>query len=88
MKGLTVTSKSRKFTVTWTKFDGADGYKVQYRKKGAKKYKNLKELTKNKVVSKKLKKGISYQFRVRTYKMVGEKKVYGKWAKSKAVKCK
>ena len=86
--GLTVTSKSRKFTVTWTKFDGADGYKVQYRKKGAKKYKNLKELTKNKVVSKKLKKGISYQFRVRTYKMVGEKKVYGKWAKSKAVKCK
>ena len=88
VKGLTVTSKSRKFTVTWTKFDGADGYKVQYRKKGAKKYKNLKELTKNKVVSKKLKKGISYQFRVRTYKMVGEKKVYGKWAKSKAVKCK
>jgi len=86
--GLTITSKSRKFTVTWTKFDGADGYKVQYRKKGAKKYKNLKELTKNKVVSKKLKKGNSYQFRVRTYKMVGEKKVYGKWAKSKAVKCK
>ena len=85
--GLKVKSKSKKFTVTWKKNASADGYKVQYRLKG-KKYKTLKEVTKIKAISKKLKKGKKYQFRVATYKTVNGKKIYGKWSKVKTVKCK
>ena len=89
VKGLKVTCKARKFTVSWTKNKKASGYQVQYRKKGAKKFSNLKKATtKLKVKSKKLKKGKKYQFRVRTYKVINGKKVYGKWTKVKTVKCK
>ena len=86
---LKAKSKKRKFTVTWKKNTKADGYQVQYKLKSAKKFKSLKKsTTKVKVTSKKLKKGKKYIFRVRPYKTVNGKKVYGKWAKTKAVKCK
>ena len=86
---LKAKSKKRKFTVSWKKNTKADGYQVQYKLKSAKKFKSLKKsTTKVKVVSKKLKKGNKYIFRVRPYKTVNGKKVYGKWAKTKAVKCK
>ena len=88
VKGLKVTSKSRKFTVTWKKTKGATGYQVQYKLKSAKKYKTLKTLKKLKVTSKKLKKGKKYQFKVRTYTTVKGTKVYGKWTKVKTIKCK
>lgn len=88
VSGLKVTSKSRRFTVTWKKNSKASGYQVQYRKKGAKKFTNLKKaVAKVKVKSKKLKKGRKYQFRVRTYTIVDGSKVYGKWTKDKTVKC-
>ncbi len=38
-------------------------------------------------VREKLKKGKVYSFKVRTYKKVAGKKVYGKWTKVKSVKC-
>jgi hypothetical protein len=85
--GLKVTSKNRKFTLTWKKTKGASGYQVQYRLKGAKKYKTLKTLTKTKVISKKLKLNKKYQFRVRTYTKIEGVKIYGKWTKAKTVKC-
>ena len=86
---LKAKSKKRKFTVSWKKNTQADGYQVQYKLKSAKKFKSLKKsTTKVKVTSKKLKKGKKYIFRVRPYKTVNGKKVYGKWAKTKAVKCK
>lgn len=86
---LKVKSKSRKFTLTWKKTKDASGYQVQYRKKGAKKFTNLKKaVVKAKVKSKKLKKGKKYQFRVRTYTTVEGSKVYGKWTKVKTAKCK
>jgi uncharacterized protein YjdB len=85
---LKVKSKSRKFTISWKKNHKATGYQVQYRKKGAKKFTNLKKaVVKAKVKSKKLKKGKKYQFRVRTYTIVEGSKVYGKWTKVKTVKC-
>ena len=85
---LKVKSKSRKFTLTGEKTKGASGYQVQYRKKGAKKFTNLKKaVAKVKVKSKKLKKGKKYQFRVRTYTIVEGSKVYGKWTKVKTAKC-
>ena len=85
--GLKLKSKARKITVTWKKNADADGYQVQFKLKSAKKYKTLKTLTGIKAVSKKLKKGKKYQFRVATYKTVNGKKIYGKWA-IKTVKCK
>ena len=88
VKGLKVTSKKKKFTVKWKKNAKASGYTVQYKLSGAKKFKTLKTLTKTKVVSKKLKKGKKYEFRVATYKKVKGKKVFGKWTEAKIVKCK
>ena len=87
ISGLKVTSKIKKFTVTWKKNAKADGYQVQYKLKSAKKFSTLKTLAKTKVVSKKRKKGKMYQFKVRTYKTVNGTKVYGKWTKVKTVKC-
>lgn len=88
VSGLKVTSKSKKFTITWKKNAKADGYQVQYRLKGAKKFKTLKTVTKTKVVSKKLKKGKKYQFRVAPYKTINGEKVYGNYSTIKACKCK
>ena len=88
VKGLKVTSKKKKFTVKWKKNTKADGYRVQYKLSGAKKFKTLKTLTKTKTVTKKLKKGKKYEFRVATYKKVNGKKVFGKWTEVKILKCK
>ena len=88
VKKVKAKSKGRKFTVKWEKNKDAEGYKVEYRKVGSNKYKLLKEVSKNKVTSKKLKKKVKYQFRVTTYKTVGGKKVYGVSKETKVVKCK
>ena len=88
VKGLKVKSKGRKLNVSWKKTSSADGYTVQYKLQNAKKFKTLKTTTKNKVKSKKLKKGKKYQVRVRTYKKLAGKKVYGQWTEIKTVKCK
>lgn len=86
---LKATSKKQKFTVTWKKNAKAEAYQVQYKQKGAKKFVTLKNNFKGtKVTTKKLKKGKSYIFQVRTIKTVNGKKVYGKWTQTKAVKCK
>ena len=47
----------------------------------------MKKTTSLKAVSKKLKKGKAYQFRVRTYTTINGKPYYGKWTKVKTVKC-
>ena len=89
VKGLKAKSKKLKFTVSWKKTKEAGGYQVQYKLKSAKKFSTLKaSVSKTKAASKKLKKGKKYIFRVRTWKKVAGKKVYGKWTKTKAVKCK
>ena len=87
VKGLKIKSSKRRFKISWKKTRGAGGYQVQYKLKKAKKFKTLKNLTKTKMKSKKLKKGKKYSFRVRTYTKVAGKKVYGKWTKVKSVKC-
>ena len=78
VKGLKAKSKKLKFKVSWKKTKGAGGYQVQYKLKSAKKFSTLKaSVSKAKVTSKKLKKGKKYIFRVRTWKKVAGKKVYG-----------
>ena len=88
VEGFKVKSKGKKFTVKWKKNPKAEGYVVQYKLKKSKKFKTLKTVTGTKAVSKKLKKGKKYQFRVATYKTVNGEKIYGKWTNVKTVKCK
>ncbi|MGI6721142.1 MAG: hypothetical protein ACOX4I_01080 [Anaerovoracaceae bacterium] len=84
---VTVKRKGRKAKVTWKKVRGASGY-VVYRAKGAHKYKRV--FTRKKsggytYVTKRLKKG-TYKFKVRAYKKVGSKRVYGYASKVKKIR--
>lgn len=78
--GLKVKKGRRKFTVTWKKTKGATGYQV-YTKvfvKGIKtKYNKAKTLKSRKYKRGMLVKGMKYGFKVRAYKKVNGKKVYG-----------
>lgn len=70
----------RKAVVKWKKVSGVTGYEI-YRAEGYMgKYKKVKIVTKNSTVSftnTKLKKGKSYYYKIRAYKTVDGKKVYG-----------
>ena len=86
--GLKVTFKKNKATTRWKKSTGVSGYQVSYKLKTAKNWKTLKTTKGLKAVSKKLKKGKKYQFKVRAYTTIQGKKVYGPYTKVKTVKCK
>lgn len=81
--------KKRSFTAKWKKVTEAKGYQIQYavsKKKLSKgKRKNVKKAS---VTIKKLKKKKTYYVRVRAYKVVGGRNVYGKWSIVKKVKIK
>lgn len=71
---------SRKITVKWGKVTGAGGYCV-YRatsKNGS--YKKVKTMTCTKFVNTKLKKGKTYYYKVKAYRTVSGKKVFGGWS--------
>ncbi len=74
--------------VKWAKVDGAEGYQVQYAFKKNFKGKKTKKTTKTKLKIKKLKKNKKYFIRVRAFKTVDGKKVYGAWSVVKKVKIK
>ena len=80
--------KGRKAKISWKKVPGANGY-VIYRSakknKGFKKIKTVKAKT-TKFTNKKLKKGKKYFYKVRAYRNVSGKKIYGGY--SKTISCK
>ena len=80
--------KGRKLTAKWKKASNADGYQIQYAPN--KKFKKAKSKTvkSTSVTLKKLKKKTTYFVRVRAYKAVDGKKVYGKWSSVKKVRIK
>ena len=85
-------AKQKAVVVTWKPAKNVDGYEVQVAtdkkfKKNKKSVKINKKKAKKKTV-KNLKKNKKYYVRVRSYKIVNGKKVYGKWSKVKAVKTK
>ena len=81
-------TKGRKLIASWKKASNADGYQIQYAPN--KKFKKAKSKTvkSTSVTLKKLKKKTTYFVRVRAYKAVAGKKVYGKWSGVKKVKIK
>lgn len=81
-------SGKRKVKATWEKLTNVSGYQIQYAPN--KKFKKAKSKTvkSTSVTIKKLKKKKTYFVRVRAYKLVDGKKVYGKWSAVKKVKIK
>lgn len=85
-------AKQKAVVVTWKPAKNVTGYEIQVAtdkkfKKNKKSVKVNKKKAKKKTV-KNLKKNKKYYVRVRSYKIVNGKKVYGKWSKVKAVKTK
>ncbi len=89
VKSLKLKKKSAdSLKISWKKDKKAGGYQILMKtgKKGT--YKVVKTIKKNKTVSftkKKLKKGKTYYVKVRAYKMIGGKKVYGAYSSTKKV---
>ena len=85
-------SKRKALVVYWNKVSGVDGYHIQLAtdKKFKKNRKSLIVAKQNasKKTVKNLKAKKKYYVRVRAYKNVNGKKVYGKWTKVKSVKTK
>lgn len=84
-----LTAGSKSITPVWSAVNGVSGYEVQY--STSSKFKNAKTVTEkknNKKTIKKLKKGQKYYVRVRAYKLVDDKKVYGTWSAIKSIKAK
>lgn len=79
-------------TVKWKKVNGANGYKI-YRSATGKKgsFKVIKTIKSGKTVSfknKKLKKGKTYYYKIKPYRIVDDKRVYGKLSGYRSVKIK
>ena len=85
-------SKKKAVVVTWKPAKNVDGYEIQVAtdKKFKKNKKSVKINKKkaSKKTLKNLKSNKKYYVRVRSYKIVNGKKVYGKWSKVKSVKTK
>ncbi len=88
-----LTAGSKSLTATWKTVSGVTGYEVQYStsKKFTKKTTKtvtIKKAKTKKTTIKKLKKGKKYYVKVRAYKTVSGKKLYGAWSSVKNVKVK
>ncbi len=91
VSGLTVKGAKKSITAKWKKQARANGYQVQYSLKSnmsSAKIKTLSGANKTSVKIKKLKAKKKYYVRVRSYRLVGGKKVYGRWTGKKAVRAK
>lgn len=82
---------SKSATPTWKKVSGVSGYEVMYStssKFSSSKTATVSKGSSTKTTIKKLTKGKKYYFKVRAYKTVDGKKVYGAWSAVKSVKVK
>ncbi len=74
--GLKVSSRTHNSVkLTWTKVSGASGYEIQLYNGSA--WKSYKKTTSNSLTASSLTLGKTYQFRVRAYRTVSGKAVYG-----------
>ena len=79
-------SAAKTATITWKKVTGATGYQVYYSTKKSSGFKSAgKATSKLTLTKKKLKKSKKYYFKVRAYKLVNKKKVYGPYSSVKTV---
>lgn len=92
LKSVSSARKNHKIKASWDKKSGANGYQIYYSRN-----KNFKNLSAKKIVKggkttsyvgKNFTKGRKYYVKVRAYKNVNGRKIYGKWSNVKTVKCK
>lgn len=92
LKSVSSARKKHTIKASWDKKSGANGYQIYYSRN-----KNFKKLSAKKIVKggkktsyvgKNFTKGKKYYVKVRAYKNVNGRKVYGKWSNVKTVKCK
>ena len=92
LKSVSSARKNHKIKASWDKKSGANGYQIYYSRN-----KNFKNLSAKKIVKggkttsyvgKNFTKGRKYYVKVRAYKNVNGRKIYGKWSNLKTVKCK
>ena len=76
MPTVKITAASKKATLKWNKVTGATGY-VVYMKNSDGSYKKLGSTKSTSYTKKSLKSGKKYYFRVRAYKTVEGKNIYG-----------
>jgi len=86
-----VKAGTKKATITWKKVSGASGYEIYRSTKKSKGFKKVKTVAKGstvKLVNKKLKAKKTYYYKIRAYRTVSGKKVYGAYSSVKSVKIK
>ena len=86
-----LTARKKQVTVKWSKVSGASGYVIYRSTKKSSGFKAVKTIKSGKTVkfvNKKLKKDKKYYFKVRAYRTVSGKKVYGSYSAVKAAKAK
>jgi len=79
VKGLKAKKAKKKISIKWKKNTYSSGYVIKYRALSkSKKYKKiiLKSNKKNKLT---LKRKYKYRIKIRSYKIINNVKVYGKW---------
>lgn len=80
-----VNLSGKKISLSWKKVSGASGYEVYY-KSGNGAYRRLKTLSRNKLTAGgRFSKGKKYTFKVRAYRTVNKKKVYGSFSTAKSI---
>ena len=79
---------SRKLKVTWKKEKSIDGYQIVYATDKKFKNKKVKSCKTAEIVLKKVKSNKTYYVKVRAYRKINGKKVYGPWSKVKKIKIK
>ncbi|MCM1393188.1 MAG: fibronectin type III domain-containing protein, partial [Ruminococcus sp.] len=88
---LKATAGTKQATLSWNKISGATGYEIYMSTKKDSVYKKVTTIKKNgtvKYTKKSLKKGTTYYFKVRAYKTVDGKTIYGAYSGVKSVKAK
>ncbi|MBQ6440401.1 MAG: chitobiase/beta-hexosaminidase C-terminal domain-containing protein [Mogibacterium sp.] len=88
---LKLTAGKRKVTVRWSRVSGATGYVIYRSTKKSSGFKAVKTIKKGgtlKYVNKKLKKGKRYYYKVRAYRTMEGRKVYGRYSAVKSTRAK
>ena len=83
-----VTAGKKCAVVKWSKVSGATGYKVYRATKKSGKYTCIKTVKTTSYKNTKLTKGKTYYYKIRAYRNVNKKAVYGGYSKVKSVKVK
>lgn len=83
-----IKAQKKKAKISWKKSADANGYQVVFSTKKNKGFKSAGHTTKLSLTKKKLKSKKTYYFKVRPYKTIDGKKVYGKYSKVKKAKIK